>query len=188
MGSEEVGGGGAESELDGGAGAIAELVGVDAGALQGRGAVALLGRAEHRGGHGGSQEGALGFGSTGASRLALLIGVAVLAVGAFLFRADRTSERPFLVALGAGLLTTPILWPHYLVLLALPTALARPRFSVWWLLPLLLWFDGDGRSGGDPGRILAVLCLAFAVFAVAERAGKQRADAFADGALGASQA
>ena len=34
---------------------------------------------------------------------------------------------------------SPIVWLHYLVLLLVPTAIARPRFSAIWLLPILLW-------------------------------------------------
>ena len=31
------------------------------------------------------------------------------------------------------------MWLHYLVLLLVPLAIARPRFSIIWLLPVLLW-------------------------------------------------
>ena len=33
----------------------------------------------------------------------------------------------------------PIVWLHYLVVLLVPLAIARPRFSAIWLLPILLW-------------------------------------------------
>ena len=33
----------------------------------------------------------------------------------------------------------PIVWLHYLVVLLVPLAIARPRFSAIWLLPVLLW-------------------------------------------------
>ena len=50
---------------------------------------------------------------------------------------------------------TPILWLHYLVLLVVPIALARPRLSALWFVPLAMtvfelldlyrgWPDGDG--------------------------------------------
>ena len=31
------------------------------------------------------------------------------------------------------------MWLHYLVVLLVPMAIARPRFSLLWLLPVLLW-------------------------------------------------
>ena len=44
---------------------------------------------------------------------------------------------------------TPIMWLHYLVLLMVPLALTRPRFSALWLVPLaavvpswLGWYSG----------------------------------------------
>ena len=40
------------------------------------------------------------------------------------------------LALAAGLVATPILWLHYLVLLVVPIALARPRLSALWFAPL----------------------------------------------------
>jgi hypothetical protein len=47
--------------------------------------------------------------------------------------------RSFTSALGATLVLSPIVWLHYLVVLLVPTAIARPRFSALWLLPILLW-------------------------------------------------
>jgi hypothetical protein len=102
---------------------------------------------------------------------------AVLATGAVLaglaahrFRADETDERPFVAALGLGLLLTPILWPHYLVLLYLPIALLRRRMSLVWFLPLLMWFDGNGWSDGEPRRIVPFLVLCAVPFLLVLRA------------------
>jgi alpha-1,2-mannosyltransferase len=41
--------------------------------------------------------------------------------------------------LGAAFLCSPIVWPHYLVILLVPLAVRHPRLSVAWLLPLLMW-------------------------------------------------
>jgi Glycosyltransferase family 87 len=82
---------------------------------------------------------------------------------------DRVDEQSFLFGLGAALALTPILWPHYLVLLYVPIALARTRFSALWLLPLLLWLDASGSSDASPLRIAPVLCLATMVFVSALR-------------------
>ena len=47
--------------------------------------------------------------------------------------------RSFTCAVAATLALSPIVWLHYLVLLLVPLAISRPRFSVIWLLPILLW-------------------------------------------------
>jgi hypothetical protein len=47
--------------------------------------------------------------------------------------------RSYTCAVAATLALSPIVWLHYLVLLLVPLAIARPRFSLIWLLPILLW-------------------------------------------------
>lgn len=99
--------------------------------------------------------------------------VVVLAAAA---RARPATERAsFCAALGSALLLTPILWPHYLVLLFVPIALARPAFSALWLLPVAFWFDGATWSDGHPARIAPVLLLAAAAFVLSLRDADPRA-------------
>ena len=50
-----------------------------------------------------------------------------------------TSRARSRCAVAATLALSPIVWLHYLVLLLVPLAIARPRFSIVWLLPVLLW-------------------------------------------------
>ena len=50
-----------------------------------------------------------------------------------------TTERSFTCAVAATLALSPIVWLHYLVVLLVPMAIVRPRFSLLWLLPVLLW-------------------------------------------------
>jgi alpha-1,2-mannosyltransferase len=94
--------------------------------------------------------------SAGASEL--IAGAAVLAVIAalVLFR-RRSDEVTFSAAIVAALLSTPILWNHYLVLLLAPIALARPRLAPLWLLPLVLWVTPHPESLGVAWRIVLVL-------------------------------
>ena len=90
----------------------------------------------------------LGLGDGAAEVVAVLLGVALLAGCAFCARRG-DDLRSFTLALAASLALTPIVWLHYLVLLLVPLAIARPRFSVIWLLPLLLWLtplNGNGES------------------------------------------
>jgi alpha-1,2-mannosyltransferase len=102
---------------------------------------------------------------------ALVFVVAALAVAGLARRVptSRTDRGAFCVALGLALLTTPILWPHYLVLLLVPIALSRRTFSAWWLFPLLYWLDADGWSYADPIKIAPALALAAVPFALALR-------------------
>jgi hypothetical protein len=97
----------------------------------------------------------------------LLVGVVVAVVAARTLRAGRTDERAFVASIGLALLLTPILWPHYLVLLFVPIALVRREFSWPWLLPLLFWLDGSGWSFGQPVRIVPFLAIAAAPIVLA---------------------
>jgi len=83
--------------------------------------------------------GALGVGTEFASRGAgaLGAGVAALAFYAGRRRADTVSIS---LAILAGILGSPIVWPFYYALLLVPLAIVRPRFSPLWVVPTLLYF------------------------------------------------
>jgi alpha-1,2-mannosyltransferase len=100
--------------------------------------------------------------------------VGLLAVAAVALRAVRgaSDERLFITAVGLGLVLTPIMWQHYLVLLFVPIAIARPRMSGLWLLPLLFWLDPSSWSAGDPARIAPVLCLSAALLVTSLRVAR----------------
>jgi hypothetical protein len=110
-----------------------------------------------------------GVGGSAAQRIVLAIGVVLIVWAAWALRTVRKDERSFVAALALALLLTPILWPHYLVLVYVPIALARRTFSGLWLLPLLFWFDGFGWSNGDAIKIVPALCLAAVPFVLALR-------------------
>ncbi len=62
----------------------------------------------------------------------------------------------------ATLVLSPIVWLHYLVVLLVPVALARPRFSLLWLLPVLLWVSpkpgyAEGVQTFAPAIAVAIL-------------------------------
>ena len=106
--------------------------------------------------------GALGVGDAAARVAALLIGSAlVIAVVVFARRGD--DFRSFTLALAAALAFTPIVWLHYLVLLLVPLAIARPRFSAVWLLPLLLWLTPLNGNGESIQPLLPALVAAIVV-------------------------
>ncbi|GIU95308.1 MAG: hypothetical protein KatS3mg012_1765 [Gaiellaceae bacterium] len=82
----------------------------------------------------------LGLGETFGRAVALLVGGALLASCVVLAR--RGEEfRAFTCAVAATLALSPIVWLHYLFVLIVPLAIARPRFSPIWLLPVLLWIS-----------------------------------------------
>ncbi len=95
--------------------------------------------------------------------------VAMLVIGGLLLggcvvltrRGDE--QGAFFLALAAAFAFTPILWMHYLVILAVPLAIARPRFSPLWLLPIALWFGP--RTVGVDDTFPALPLLVTAVIA-----------------------
>lgn len=128
---------------------------------------------------------ALGVPETGARALVLAAAVALLgfawrsAQDVRLERVDRDRVSLGLV-LAAALVATPILWLHYLVLLYVPIALARPRLSWIWLAPLALavlewrdWYRGWPR--GELDALLSVAAVTVVVLVVTLRARRPSA-------------
>jgi hypothetical protein len=119
----------------------------------------------------------LGLPPRGADLLALAAGTALLWLaartvqsrGRSRFEQDRMS---LTLVLAASLALTPILWLHYLSLLVVPIALARPRLSPLWftpfaLLPMFWLNEYNGWPNGDIDALTAAIGLAIAVFASA---------------------
>jgi alpha-1,2-mannosyltransferase len=80
----------------------------------------------------------LGLGSTVGNALTVALGLLLLAACVqFARRSD--DPRSFVCAIAATLVLSPIVWLHYIVVLLVPMAILRPRFSALWLLPILLW-------------------------------------------------
>jgi hypothetical protein len=69
----------------------------------------------------------------------------------------------FILAIGASLVLTPIVWPHYLALVVVVLALVRPRVGPAWLAPAVLWPLSPAWSDGNGARIGAVLALTAAL-------------------------
>jgi Glycosyltransferase family 87 len=85
---------------------------------------------------------ALGASSEAARAAAFGIGAAALALVALRGRRAGADEWGFAVTLGAAYALSPIVWPHYFILLFVPIAIARPSLSWLWALPLPLWIVG----------------------------------------------
>jgi alpha-1,2-mannosyltransferase len=77
-------------------------------------------------------------------------------------RGPEGDRRALTVAVAGALLATPVVWLHYLVLLFVPIALARPRLSALWFAPLAFWLTPIAHSNGSIWRT----CFALAVGAV----------------------
>jgi hypothetical protein len=104
------------------------------------------------------------FGLSGGAQTAVTVVLSILAVAgiALAARGAEGDRRALAVAILASLVTTPLLWLHYLLLLFVPIAVYRPRLSGLWFLPLLLWVTPTTHSHGTTWRI----ALALAVVAV----------------------
>jgi hypothetical protein len=70
----------------------------------------------------------------------------------------------FILALAGSLILTPIVWPHYLAVLCVALALARPHLGLAWVAPMTLWFVVPAWSEGNPLRIAVVLAVSFGLF------------------------
>jgi len=105
----------------------------------------------------------LGLGE-GAGTAAMLLAGGGLLLLCVLFARRGDDLRSFTAALGATLALSPIVWLHYLVVLLVPVALARPRFSAIWLLPVLLWTSpkpgyAEGYETFMPAIVTAILLI-----------------------------
>ena len=99
----------------------------------------------------------------------LLVGAAGLTlVGTAWF--VKNEAQTFCLAVCAALVMSPVIWIHYLVLLYVPIAIARPRLSPLWFLPLVFvpaWLPP--HANGSAARIGLVLALVAATFFFAVR-------------------
>ena len=98
-----------------------------------------------------------------------MLGLALLALAAIFVaaRGQDGDRRSFVVALVAGLLASPIVWLHYLVLLVVPLALYRPRLSAAWFIPLAYWFLPGQENHGSARNIVVMIALTASTLALA---------------------
>ena len=85
--------------------------------------------------------------------------VAVFAAVLFTARGRDGDRRALAVAVVGALVATPVLWLHYLVLLFVPLALAKPRLSAVWFLPLAFWVTPLAHSDGSIWRASFALAV-----------------------------
>jgi hypothetical protein len=103
--------------------------------------------------------------------LSVLVALALLAAAGWAARDDRRSPRERDVAtltlcLAAALAASPIVWVHYFLLLLVPLALARPRLSWLWFVPLAYQPLGEAAWPAGDGRRLGIALVATLVILV----------------------
>ena len=72
--------------------------------------------------------------------------------GALLVACARVARRgddagSLALALAAAFAVSPVVWQHYLIVLVVPLAAARPRMSVLWVIPIGLWLAPTNGNG-----------------------------------------
>jgi Glycosyltransferase family 87/Dolichyl-phosphate-mannose-protein mannosyltransferase len=97
--------------------------------------------------------------------ISVLVALALLAAAAWVARDEGCSPRERDVAtltlcLAAALAASPIVWIHYFLLLLVPLALTRPRFSVLWLVPFAYYPLGEATWPAGDARKLAIALVA----------------------------
>ena len=112
----------------------------------------------------------LGVPALGAHLIGYGLGLGVLVASAVAARREDRERQSFCLAIAASLLLSPIVWPHYLALLLVPLALARPRISGLWLLgaPLIVCVPPNFQEGPQSAwRTAAGLAVAAVIFRAA---------------------
>ena len=106
----------------------------------------------------------LGAGDTAARVVTFALGLALLAL--------TWRRESFALAIAAALVLSPIVWFDFYALAAIPLAIARPRLSLVWFLPLVTWGLPSSGIAADPiwgvGRVLVVFAIVLLVAARGE--------------------
>jgi glycosyl transferase family 87 len=114
--------------------------------------------------------------SAGGARLAMLACGALMLVGVYVSARRGRDETAFIMAIGATFALSPIVWPHYFVLLVVAVAVGSRELDAGWLLPIGAWYATTVWSDGRPIKIgvaLAVYGLTM-VWAVRRSTGSAR--------------
>ena len=95
------------------------------------------------------------------------LGTGALLLGGSVLYARKGDDRgSFTLALVAVLAFTPIVWLHYLTLLAVPIAIYRPRLSAAWAIPLAFWLYAVPGWPFELRKLFAVVVVALVVHTI----------------------
>jgi len=108
-----------------------------------------------------------GLSRAAAYSLGLAIAAAVMAACVIFGRRGHDAQA-LVLSTAASILASPLVWLHYFALLLVPVAIARPRLSPMWGLPVAMWVCSATRPRDVP--LLVAMALATAVVALVIRA------------------
>ena len=103
---------------------------------------------------------ALGLSRTVATIVALAIVAALFSLAWRLRSRPGNDRRTFELAVVAALVASPIVWPHYFVLLLVPIGLLSPRLSPIWFAPLLAYLAPVAQTNQRPWEALPYYLIA----------------------------
>jgi hypothetical protein len=114
----------------------------------------------------------LGAGDTTARIVTFSLGAVLLAL--------TWRRASFALAIASALVLSPIVWFDFYALAAIPLAIARPRLSLVWFLPLVTWGLPSSGIATDPvwgvARVLIVFAVVLLAAARGERTSTQESD------------
>jgi hypothetical protein len=90
--------------------------------------------------------GHIGFGFTAGLIVMLILSAALAAAVIHTALVQRDELRALTLTVALALISSPLLWSHYLALLLVPLALLRPRMHWVWLLPVAMWVSPLGMT------------------------------------------
>jgi hypothetical protein len=102
---------------------------------------------------------AIGVSRTVSEIVAFAITVGVLCMAWSIMRRHGSERRAFGLTVMAGLISSPLVWPHYLTLAFVPIALLSPRLSWLWLVPLIAYLAPAELTNGDVWKMLPYLAI-----------------------------
>lgn len=112
---------------------------------------------------------ALGLGRTVATAAGLALAGLLLIGAERLAREQDTERNAFALVSVAALAASPVVWPHYLVLLYAPIALLSPRLGPLWAVPLLAWLAPVGMADRSITEILPYVVIELVIAWAAAR-------------------
>lgn len=88
------------------------------------------------------------FGAGFTAGLTAMLVLSAVLVGCVVYAAvvQRDEIRALTWAVALALVSSPLLWSHYLALMLVPFALLRPKLHWVWLLPVLMWVSPLGMT------------------------------------------
>jgi Glycosyltransferase family 87 len=102
---------------------------------------------------------AIGLSRPVSQAIAIAITLGVLGLVFVFARRPGGEARAFGLAVMAGLASSPVVWPHYFVLVFVAIALVSPRLSVLWLIPLIAYLAPVAQTTGNLWQIIPYIAI-----------------------------